>query len=92
MFMCSAVSFSMVIVSFFGLLITETEKRPTALVNANLRVGRHQEGRVQKPLLSQAEIELSPEKRESRGPATSVPDEMKTADIPRMPLGRNSLV
>ena len=63
MFTCCAFSFSMVIVSFFGVLITETERRLLLLVSADLRVGRRTGGRFQKPLLSQVEIELSLKKR-----------------------------
>lgn len=92
MFTCCAFSFSMVIVSFFGVLITETERRLLLLVSADLRVGRRTGGRFQKPLLSQVEIELSLKKRGFWGPAISVPEKIKTADMPRLPLGRNSLV
>lgn len=62
------------------------------LVSADLSVGRHAEGRFQKPLLSQVEIELSLKKQEFWGPAISVPEKIKTADMPRLPLGRNFLV
>lgn len=48
---------------FLDFSLQEQRGNRLLLVTAHLRLGRHTEGRFQKPLLSQVEIELSLKKR-----------------------------